>query len=536
MLKVLSTLLAIRTSSAMNLFFYYFRKLPMIGKAIKSSVYARTDLKRSAAVVVFAVLLLWSLVSKLLYLFLFVYLPVTAVSGLSDDREPLALFVHVFALISLLTAGVASASVLEPKREKYVAVKLMRMSPRLYMHASLSYRYALFLASYIPALLVFVLLLNGTALQAAMLAASVAAWRMLCEYFHLKLHEKTGIVLVKQAAVVWLVIIAGYAAAYLPLFLENVPTVGTILMHGASTPVIAALGAWAAVQLARYRHYREAVDAATRRDDPYLNVSGMIADANKTSIQAKESDYAEAALRREPLEGKEGYAYLNAIFFARHRSLVSRPARTRLAIAAALGIIGSIAILVIGRIRPEFPALELSMLFPFLPIALSFLTVGETTCRAMFYHCDISLTRYSFYRNAAYEHFTIRLRKMIGQNMLIAAVLGGALTLAGFTAGEDLLRWDTMLLWLNIAALAVFFSTHHLFLYYIFQPYSTDLNVKNPFYFIVSMAVSAACGFAVFFPVPPAAFTSVVISIAFVYLAVAVVAVRKHAHKTFRVK
>ena len=176
------------------------------------------------------------------------------------------------------------------------------------------------------------------------------------------------------------------------------------------------------------------------------------------------------------------------------------------------------------------------MLFSILPIAMSFLTVGETTCRAMFYHCDISLTRYSFYRSAAYEHFMIRLRKMIGQNMQIAAVTGGALTLLSFTSGGDLLQWDTVRLWLSIIGLAVFFTIHHLFLYYIFQPYSTDLNVKNPLYFIVSMVVSAACGAAVFIPLPPVIFTSVILMLTLVYLVVAAVSVRKYAHRTFRVK
>ncbi|GIQ70814.1 hypothetical protein DUZ99_16735 [Xylanibacillus composti] len=536
MLKVLSTLLAIRTSSAINLFFYYVQKLPLIGKAIKDSVYARTDLKRSVAVLVFAVLLLWSLVSKLLYLYFLVYLPVMAMKELSYAHEPLTLFVHIFAIISFLVAGVSSANVLEPKREKYAAVKLMRMSPMHYMRAYLSYRYVVFLVSYVPALLVFVLLLQGTALQAVLLAVSVTAWRVLCEYFHLKLFEKTGIVLVKQVAVVWLVIIAGYIVAYLPLFLAKAPTIGPALMHGTVTLVIAALGAWAGVQLARYRHFREAVDAATKRDDPYLNVSSMVADAQKTSVAAKESDYSEETLRREAFKGKEGYAYLNAIFFARHRSVVSRPVYKRLAIMAAAGIISTIAMLVMGRMQLEFLQLELKLFFPFLPVALSVLTVGGTTCRAMFYNCDISLARYSFYRSAAYEHFLIRLRKMIGQNLLIAAVLGGVLTLATFSADGSILQVDTVLLWLSIAALAVFFTIHHLFLYYMFQPNSTDLNVKNPLYFIVTMVVSGACGFALFFPVPPAAFTSVVLSITCVYFLLALVIVRKYAHHTFRVK
>ncbi len=536
MLNVLSTLLAIRTSSAINLFFFYVQKLPLIGKRINNSIYARTELKRSVTALVVAVLLLWSLLSKLLYLYLLVYLPVTAANEWSHGHESLVLFVHVFVLISFLVAGISSANVLEPKREKYVAVKLMRMSPRLYMHASLSYRYVVFLGSYIPALLLFVLLLQGTVWQAVMLAVSVTGWRVLCEYLHLKLYEKTKLVLVKQVAFVWMVIIAGYIVAYLPIFLEEAPLVGPLLMHGLSALVITLLGAWAAVQITRYRHYREAVDAATKRDDPLLNIGAMIADASKSSVQTEENDYAEDSMRREPFEGKEGYAYLNAIFFARHRSLIRRPLYKCLAIVAAAGIIGAIGMMLMNRIQPELMQLELTMLFPILPLAMNLLTLGETTCRAMFYHCDISLTRYSFYRSAAYEHFFIRLRKMTGHNLLIAAVLGGTLTLVAFTASGGMQWLDVVLLWLSIGTLAVFFTLHHLFLYYIFQPYSTDLNVKNPLYFIVSFVVSGACGFAIIFPLSPMVFTCVVLSIAIVYGVVATVSIRKYAHATFRVK
>lgn len=45
----------------------------------------------------------------------------------------------------------------------------------------------------------------------------------------------------------------------------------------------------------------------------------------------------------------------------------------------------------------------------------------------MFYNCDLSLLRYGFYRNAAYEHFRIRFGKVLGLNLSIAAALGVSL-------------------------------------------------------------------------------------------------------------
>ena len=42
-------------------------------------------------------------------------------------------------------------------------------------------------------------------------------------------------------------------------------------------------------------------------------------------------------------------------------------------------------------------------------------------------------------------------------------------------------------------SLAVFFSVHPLFLYYIFQPYTAQLAVKNPFFGILNWVVYFVC-------------------------------------------
>src|SRR5690606_5579598 len=101
----------------------------------------------------------------------------------------------------------------ETKREKYIAVKLMRMKPAAYMQASLGYKYCTYFIYYIPAMLLFTSLLKVPVLQGIGLAVSVTLWRVLCEYLHLKLFQKTGIVLIKNNLVVWLAIGLGYFAA-----------------------------------------------------------------------------------------------------------------------------------------------------------------------------------------------------------------------------------------------------------------------------------------------------------------------------------
>lgn len=81
-----------------------------------------------------------------------------------------------------------------------------------------------------------------------------------------------------------------------------------------------------------------------------------------------------------------------------------------------------------------------------------------------------------------------------------------------------------------------FFSVHHLLMYYIFQPYSTELNVKNPFFHVVNMVFSSACGISIVVKVPALPFTVTVMIVTLVYLGVAFILVRRFGHRTFRVK
>lgn len=534
-MRTLSTLLAIRTSITANLFIYYIQKLPLIGKLVRDSFYANLELKKVVSVIALLFTLLWGFLLRFMYLGILVYLPVIGLGeGLSEENQ-LRQFIHIFAIISFVVAGVSSATVLEPKREKYVAVKLMRLSPATYMQASLGYRYATFFVYLLPAMLVFGTLMGASIIEAVLLTLLILLWRILVEYAHLKLFEKTGIVLIKQTALVWSVIFLGYAAAYLPLLLGKVLLTESFLLSLPVFIVITAGGLFAAIRLAHYSDYRGVVDAASKRDDPLLDVGRMMTDAQKKSVKSKDSDDNINLSQQDKLKSKDGYAYLNAIFFLRHRSLLNGPVNKRLTIIGAFGVIGVILMLLF-RAQIQELKWSLEMIFPFLVLIMYFMSIGEKICKAMFYNCDLSLLRYSFYRNAAYGHFLIRLGKVMSLNLRIAAALGVSLTAVTAAAGGEWLNRELLMLWICIISLAIFFTVYHLFTYYIFQPYSTELNIKNPLYFIVNMVVSSACGISIILRVPADSFTVIIFSATLIYLAVALVLVKKYGPRTFRVK
>jgi hypothetical protein len=533
-MRTLSILLTIRTFSTANRFIYFAQKLPLIGKQIKDTAYAKLGGKRVVTLMALILNVLWGLVSKLAYTGLLVYFPTVALSHVTNQEEQLQLFLHLFILLSFVVAGVSSSSILEPKREKYIAVKLMRLQPNTYMRVSFSYRYCTYLVYYIPALLIFASLLEATFLQALSLAVSVTMWRIFCEYLHLKLFEKSGIVLIKHNLIVWLTIGLGYSVAYAPLFLNWIPASGTLLLRLPIVLVIAVLGIYAAIQLYRYPDYRTVVDAATKRDDPLLDLGRMMSESQQTSVRSKDSDFASTAQQTDKFKNKEGYSYLNALFFARHRSLITQPVYKRLMIIGVVVAVGMV-LAITGSQWSAVVTSNLEGVLPFLVLTLSLLSLGETTCRAIFYNCDLSLLRYSFYRNAVNSHFRIRLYKITGLNLTIAAAFGTGLTLIVMAAGGAPVR-ELFLMWGCVLTLSVFFSVHHLLMYYIFQPYSTELNVKNPFFYIVNIAVSSACGLCIIVKAPGFIFMLILLILTLVYLAAALILVHKFGQRTFRVK
>lgn len=534
MLRTFNTLLSIRTSSAVNRLIYYAQKLPFIGKAVKVTLYASVDGKQAISILAYLLLIVWGFASKLAYLGLMVYVPAVLFSGASSQEDQLSLFLHIFLLISFVVAGVTNATVMETKREKYIAVKLMRMNPASYMKASLGYRYVTYFIYYIPAMLIFTSQLNVSILQGLALAVTVTLWRVICDYVHLKLFQKRGIVLIKNTAIVWLAIGLGYAAAYAPLALKWTPSLGHVLLLWPVTAVIVILGALAGLRLHRYTDYRTAVDAATKRDDPLLNFERMVAEANKSQVKSKESDYANTDQQTARFQKREGYGYLHALFFARHRSLIVKPLWNRLAMIGALGVIG-VAFAIANPDKASSLAEHWTRGLPYLIIIMNVLSIGEKACRTMFYNCDLSLMRYSFYRHAAGQHFRHRLLRIGGLNLALASGVGAVLS--GFALASGGVSTSDLLLTLVIVfGLAAFYSIHHLFLYYILQPYSTELNVRNPFFFLVSLIVTLLFVLSLLLEASASALAIAAVAVSAVYGLAALNAVKRWGPRTFRVK
>ncbi len=523
--------MAIMVSSFLNRLIYYMQRLPLVGRSIPETLYSAVGWKRGMSTAVMVLSVMGTVALHLGSVGLLIYWPATTTD------EPLPAFMTMLAALSFLAAPVWNARVLETKRSKFVAVKLMRIPPQDYVQGMLAHRYIVFFLASLLALMVFVPLAGGTLLAGALAAIAMTGWRIFAEYMHLLLFRRTGIILVKKNAVVWFSLLAGAALAYGSLLLNGSIQIGKLLLSLPFEMLAVALGLLAAVRLARYPDYAEAVDAAVKRDDPLLNLSQLMTDARKADVVVKSGDFKDVNtdagyMAASSFTRKQGYARLNALFFQRHRRLVRKPLLNRLAVIAGAGA-AACAGLAAGGAPTGW---SLHTLLPYLPFAMYLLSNGERLCRALFYNCDMPLMRYGFYREAAGKHFILRLRRLGGMNMLIGAALGAMLTIAAAIAGWPLDAGQLLPLWVAVLALAWLFSAHHLLLYYLLQPYSAEMNAKNPIFHVLNLGLSMACWVTLILRPHPTAIAGGALVLSALYLLASATLVSRFGPRTFKVK
>lgn len=532
-MQTLKTLMLIRISTAANILIYYAQKLPLIGGSITDSVYQELAVKRVFSIIGFLLSIIWGIGSRLAFVGLMIALPITLAQV--PEEEQAALLYHLFAWLGLVAAGYSNAKMLEPTREKYTAIRLMRMDPGRYMRLFLSYRYLTFGLYYLIALLLFAAwspLL--TMREAVALTACVTLFRLAAEYIHLWFFQRNGQILIKNQPVYWLVLLISFGLGYAPFF-TSLPPFGKILVSWPVMLLIAVPGLAAAIYLLRYRKYRSVLEASTRRDDPLLNWRQMVADEQIRVVEAESGLQHTQLNKGAATEHLTGYAYLDKLFFTRYPNIIRKSLQKKL-IGLAIGL--SVLCIVAAVHGPTAASISQYLLlwFPVILLLPQFFMLGEQTCRSLFFNCDRSLMAYSFYRQAAIQHFRLRLIRFIRINLLVGMLLAGGISVLLFVSGGSAMFPAIGWTWLTMVCMAVFNAVHHLLMYYLLQPYSTSLNVKNPYFITINMIYSGAIGFCIAGRVAAAPLSIGLLVLTVAYFLASMILIRKYAVRTFRLR
>ncbi|MFX3888111.1 hypothetical protein ACJBVY_05610 [Streptococcus suis] len=181
-----------------------------------------------------------------------------------------------------------------------------------------------------------------------------------------------------------------------------------------------------------------------------------------------------------------GMTYLNALLFDRYKKVLYKKVR-----GWVLSLVVILVALEAFRYYLEPFELTDAVLLRCLPFSFMIMYVassGKVVAQMVFVNCDISMLHYPFYREAKtiIAGFNYRFLQTFKLNLIFAF----SLFLAIMALGRFAFSLETILLTaLLLISLTALFSFHDLFIYYILQPFTKDMDVSNPLYKFLSGAL-----------------------------------------------
>jgi hypothetical protein len=249
-------------------------------------------------------------------------------------------------------------------------------------------------------------------------------------------------------------------------------------------------------------------------------------------------------MKSERFSNLTGYSYFNSIFFYRHKKFFRRKILIRVLITAG-AVLGLVILLVL---RPK-EAGEADAGKFMLPVTFFFaylLSLGRHATAAMFTSCDLAMLTYPFYRESkpVIRNFRLRFRKILLYNApafsLLAILPITADIFGSFISGgsPETIAWTLLIPYLiTMFTIWIFFSFHDLFIYYILQPYNSEMGTKSKVFSVIQFFVYLLSYMNVMLKnVNIYLYMTVIILFTLIYVTFGILAINKFCAKTFRLR
>lgn len=522
MIHTLFTIFRLSQAYGANGFLYRLRCLPILKTLIPAKAYGSSGVKKIAWIGAAAVKTVMAFGGKFLYLFLFLILPVQYL-GIDTGQKAL----HVLVILSA-AGGYLNEELFQATKEKYYAIILMHMDAGRYVVSSFLWFLIKTGITFLPAILILGSLAGMSRWMCLLIPVIALSSKCIVSALLLKYYEKTGNVnMGTNLKLTFAVSAAALALAYLPPMAGySLPVWFSVLMAG--------LLAAGALCCQRYLRCYPSYGQLSKR---LLTQNTILFGTAEATSQALQKTNLSRISDEQVQTGKRGYEAFNEIFVARHKKILTHSARRTALILGALFL----AAIAVGCVSDEFSRKINGFLMSFLPYFVFIMygiNKGQAVTQAMFMNCDHSMLAYRFYRQpeTILKLFQIRLKTLITINLVPALVVAlGLPTLLLVTGGTDNPA-NYLALFVSILAMAVFFSVHHLTLYYLLQPYNVNLESKSSAYAIANSITYVLCYLCIRFQAPTLLFASLTIVIALIYIGIALALVYRYAPRRFRLK
>lgn len=524
-----------------NVLLYYVRKLPFVGEKIPYRLYGETDIKKAIGAIPVVLSVIGAFVGTFLYFLLMIKLPANWIQGFWEKEgifvDQKAVMVYLFLIFSFLPGSFLVSNLTEGAKKDYVLLHVMRIPAVQYYRSKMVLKGVKDTICFLVPLLWF-----GFGAESALFVVSLFFTRYIGHagiLQHYRHSEKKGKKvfwksLGKTFLMFGIILALGYgvAAAVPRLFFDRYVMAEVVVFLSFTL-----VGMFCFSKVWKYGGYTIFAKKMVSLKD-FLEQDDAVKEARAADVQIQDKDISKEELRSRKYEEKEGYDYLNAIFFERHKRIVSRAVKSRIIIILAVGLIGAVALLFVGEQMKQKTFEAMTQMMPVMVFVMYLESTGGRICKAMFFNCDISLLKYGYYReaDAILKNFKIRLRKLLMLDAVPAAIICGMILLWTLLCGEILSVWKVIPLMAGSLLLSAFFCLFHLFMYYITQPYTEEKTVKSPIFSVVNALVYFGCYLCLQIQTGSWLFTLGVLAVTIIFIPLSYFCVFRFAPKTFKIR
>lgn len=514
---------------------YFFQHIPLIGKKIKDKLYSYDDIKMGLGILGFIL----SLVKRFFKIFipLAIYLVGILIykGTLKHDlsfAQGKEIFIYYFWILSMIAGSYLTVKIFSFTDKDYLLFKVMNFDVKSHYIREILTR---FLSQTIAYFVVFSILFSCK--KAILLVFAIAGYRLFSEAFAI-FKSKHEIFKNKHinSIIVILILLAALAMIAFP-YKYSISIFERFIFNPIHLSAAIIIGILSAAYIILYRDYDRYVKINLTKEI-VMEFNDIKVNAEKDSVQIDEKKLTSEELDSKRFENKSGYEYLNEIFFVRNSRIINKPLKRKCIGISLLFIILNIVILFINQKYKDNLWSEYDRLITSLVFFMYMLSSGRNVIKALFFYCDRSLLKYGYYRrgNAVLKNFYLRIKKVILIDFIPAAIICLGLVISTILLGHtaDIMKIVPLLLCTLI--LPIFYSVYYMAIYYLFQPYTSEMEKVSPAFKFASGFIYFLAYVSINYKGDPLIFTLIVLLVTVVTIAASLVLIYKKAPKTFRIK
>lgn len=473
-----------------NGFVYYLRQLPFFEQRISYDFFQHNKFKRTLSFIAFVFGILMQFVGRLVYAALFLLLPyiILRMFVMGNTFEYEETLINIFFMMNCVCGSLINTVILKSSDEDYMMLNVLRINPKEHYVGELLFKLIVDFGIFFAVLLIF----DIGIVNSLVLVVLMTAFRCIGELWSLIVYSKIPFLYKRiVGADVIVILVCVYFAYVNPYMRGYMVSVDAFVFNPILLAVIGVLGLICLIVLCTYRHYPRLARKRVKRSDAEY-AEAVLARSRIKEVEAKPNVTGAAALLVTKHEKKQGYSYLNHIFFERNGKLFVKSQMKRWIWIGVIFVLAIAYMLYYGKgaanqVWTAFINMDTVWL-----IIMYVFTCAHRMCRAMFYNCDKYMIKYPYYtkKSAIVANYYVRLGHFILLDLRTVVEIIIGMVLVALASGNITNVHLMIPSWINLILFSVIVTIYHTAMYHVFQPYDELMKVKAPMFTVCNVLVA----------------------------------------------